>query len=73
MDAAPFDRGHLLGCHRVVLHRCEEFLVLSKPKPRVYELGGAECVSSGVAPLDAGVLEMVGGGGEDSFGLSAWV
>jgi len=34
--------------------------LLSKPKPRVYELDGAEYVSSGVAPLDAGVLsEMV--------------
>jgi DNA helicase-2/ATP-dependent DNA helicase PcrA len=34
--------------------------LLSKPKPRVYELDGAEYVSPGVAPLDAGVLaEMV--------------
>ena len=34
--------------------------LLSKPKPRVYELDGAEYVSSGVAPLDAKVLaEMV--------------
>ena len=34
--------------------------LLSKPKPRVYELDGAEYVSSGVAPLDADVLaEMV--------------
>ena len=34
--------------------------LLSKPKPRVYELDGAEYVSQGVAPLDAGVLsEMV--------------
>ena len=31
--------------------------LLSKPKPRVYELDGAEYVSSGVAPLDANVLE----------------
>nr|QNO47788.1 hypothetical protein FMEMAFBA_00046 [Methanosarcinales archaeon ANME-2c ERB4] len=31
--------------------------LLSKPKPRVYELDGAEYVSSGVAPLDAGVLD----------------
>jgi len=32
----------------------------SKPKPRAYGLDGAECVSSGVAPRDAGVLaEMV--------------
>jgi len=31
--------------------------LLSKPKPRVYELDGAEYVSPGVAPLDAGVLE----------------
>ncbi|MEA3325678.1 MAG: PD-(D/E)XK nuclease family protein, partial [Euryarchaeota archaeon] len=30
--------------------------LLSKPKPRVYELYGAKYVSSGVAPLDAGVL-----------------
>ncbi len=35
--------------------------LLSKPKPRVHELDGAGYVSSGVAPLDAGVLEeMVG-------------
>ncbi len=34
--------------------------LLSKPKPRVYELDGAGYVSPGVAPLDAGVLaEMV--------------
>ena len=34
--------------------------LLSKPKPLVYELNGAEYVSPGVAPLDAGVLtEMV--------------
>ena len=34
--------------------------LLSKPKPRVYELDGGEYVSSRVAPLDAGVLaEMV--------------
>ena len=34
--------------------------LLSKPKPRVYELDGAGYVSLGVAPLDAGVLaEMV--------------
>ena len=34
--------------------------LLSKPKPRVYELDGAAYVSPGVAPLDAGVLaEMV--------------
>ena len=30
--------------------------LLSKPKPRVYELDGAGYVSPGVAPLDAGVL-----------------
>ena len=34
--------------------------LLSKPKPRVYELDDAGYVSSGVAPLDANVLaEMV--------------
>ena len=34
--------------------------LLPKPKPQVYELDGAEYVSSGVAPLDGGVLaEMV--------------
>ncbi len=34
--------------------------LLSMPKPRVYELDGGAYVSSGVAPLDAGVLtEMV--------------
>lgn len=43
------------------MRSCEEFLVLSKPKPRVYELDGDGCVSLGVAPLDAGVPnEMVG-------------
>ncbi|RZN42140.1 MAG: ATP-dependent helicase [Methanosarcinales archaeon] len=31
--------------------------LLSKPKPRVYELNNAEYVSSRVAPLDTGVLE----------------
>ena len=31
---ALFYPGHLLGCHRVVLHSCNEFLVMSKPKPR---------------------------------------
>jgi DNA helicase-2/ATP-dependent DNA helicase PcrA len=31
--------------------------LLSKPKPRVYERDGAEYVSPGVAPLDAGVLD----------------
>ncbi len=48
-------------------HRYPEYTVrrlslelLSKQKPRVYELDGAEYVRSGVAPLDAGVLsEMV--------------
>ena len=48
-------------------HRYPEYTVrrlslelLSKPKPRVYELDGAEYASSGVAPLDANVLaEMV--------------
>lgn len=30
--------------------------LLSKPKPRVYELDGGAYVSSRVAPLDAGVL-----------------
>jgi len=33
--------------------------LLSKPKPRAYELDGAGYVSPGVAPLDAGVLEDV--------------
>ena len=44
--------------------------LLSKQKPLVYELDGAEYVSSGVAPLDAGVLEeMV----DNPSRLSEWV
>ena len=49
MDAAPIDLGHLPDCVGVVLHSCNEFLVMSKPKPRGCEVDGGECVSLGVA------------------------